>query len=318
MRERMAWSINTPLVSVLLTSYNREAFIAEAIESVLAQTFTDFELIVSDDQSRDGTVAIASDYARRDSRIRVSVNERNLGDYGNRRQVASMARGRFLKYHDSDDVMYRHCLAVMVEALVAEPRAAVALSASHSWSGGPCPMLLTPELAYEREYLGTGLFQLGPGCALFRTDMFVELGGFTETRHTADYLFWIHACTRINVLLVPGDLFYYRTHPEQEIAKPSNDLARALACGEAWRVLNSDASPLSGETLARARRNFAFVRAREMYRHIKGGRFSSAAGILAHAGLSPIDWLRYLRPPNWNLNAGTPSRDLNAGTPAPL
>ena len=79
-----------PLVSVLLTSYNREAFIAESIESVLAQTLTDFELIVSDDQSRDGTVAIANDYARRDRRIRVFVNEKNLGDYGNRRQVASL------------------------------------------------------------------------------------------------------------------------------------------------------------------------------------------------------------------------------------
>src|SRR5205814_9422266 len=72
---------NPPLVSVLLTSYNREAFIAESIESVLAQTLTDFELIVSDDQSHDATVAIAQSYARRDPRVRVSVNEKNLGDY---------------------------------------------------------------------------------------------------------------------------------------------------------------------------------------------------------------------------------------------
>ena len=81
--------MNTPLVSVLLTSYNREAFIAESIESVLAQTLTDFELIVSDDQSRDGTVAIASDYARRDARIRVSVNERNptVRTRGNGRRI---------------------------------------------------------------------------------------------------------------------------------------------------------------------------------------------------------------------------------------
>ena len=54
-----------PLVSVLLTSYNREAFIAESIESVLAQTFTDFELIVSDDGSTDGTAGIACEFARR-------------------------------------------------------------------------------------------------------------------------------------------------------------------------------------------------------------------------------------------------------------
>ena len=147
-----------PLISVLLTAYNRERYIAESIESVLAQTNGDFELIVSDDRSSDGTVAIANDYARRDSRIRVSSNERNLGDYPNRNHVASLARGRFLKYHDSDDIMYRHCLQAMAEPLEAEPRAGFALSGSRNWPGGRCPMRLTPRLAYEREFLGSGLF----------------------------------------------------------------------------------------------------------------------------------------------------------------
>jgi glycosyltransferase involved in cell wall biosynthesis len=96
---------------------------------VLAQTLQDFELIVSDDRSTDRTVEIANEYARRDPRVRVSVNERNLGDYGNRRVIASLARGRFLKYHDSDDVMYPHCLAVMADSLLKEPSAAFALSA---------------------------------------------------------------------------------------------------------------------------------------------------------------------------------------------
>src|SRR5262249_37070597 len=161
-------------VSVLVTAYNREDFLRESIESVLAQSFTDFELIVSDDHSRDETVAIASDYARRDRRVRVSVNAENLGDYGNRRQALSLARGRFAKYHDSDDVMYPHCLSVMVNALEAASSAAFALSGSQHWPGGPCPMLLTPKLAYEREFLGSGLFHLGPAAALFRTDAFRE------------------------------------------------------------------------------------------------------------------------------------------------
>src|SRR5205823_6563013 len=70
----------SPTVTVLLTAYNRERYIRAAIESVLAQTFTDFELIVSDDRSHDATVAAAEEYARRDPRIRIVVNERNLGD----------------------------------------------------------------------------------------------------------------------------------------------------------------------------------------------------------------------------------------------
>ena len=297
---------NPPRISVLLTSYNREDYIAEAIDSVLAQSLADFELVICDDQSRDGTVDIIHDYARRDSRIRVSINERNLGDYSNRRHAASLARGRFLKYHDSDDVMYRHCLATMVEPLEAEPRAAFALSSARSWPGGPCPMLLTPRLAYEREFLGSGLFQQGPASALFRADAFRALGGFPEVTFSGDYLFWLRACARVNVLLVSGDLFYYRIHPGQEVVKPGNEVAYARATAEAWRMLNSAQCPLTGDALELGKRNFVFVQARGIYRHLKAGRFRSAAAIFRHVGLGPGDWASYLRPPRRSPSAGTP------------
>jgi glycosyltransferase involved in cell wall biosynthesis len=303
--------MSSPLVSVLLTSYNREDYIAESIESVLAQSFTDFELVVCDDRSVDRTVAIINDYARIDPRIRVSVNERNLGDYANRRHAASLARGRFLKYHDSDDVMYPHCLAAMVEPLQREPRAAFALSGSRSWPGGPCPMLLTPSLAYEREFLGSGLFQQGPASALFRADAFRDLGGFPEINYSGDYLFWMHACATVNVLLVSGDLFYYRIHAGQEAANPANSLAQAHASAEAWRMLNSEACPLSGETLAIAKRNFVFTQARGIVRNLKRRRFRAATDIAHHCGLGALDWMSHLRPPRRNSTAGTPTTNTS-------
>jgi glycosyltransferase involved in cell wall biosynthesis len=85
-----------PAISVLMTTSNRERYVAAAIESVLAQTNQDFELVVSDDCSSDRTLEMVNDYARRERRIRVSVNDRNLGDYGNRRQVAKLAVGRYM------------------------------------------------------------------------------------------------------------------------------------------------------------------------------------------------------------------------------
>src|SRR3954452_11951093 len=224
----------SPMVSVLLTAYNRERYIRAAIESVLAQTFTDFELIVSDDRSHDATVTAAEEYARRDPRVRVVVNERNLGDYPNRRQAASLARGTYLKFHDSDDIMYPHCLDTMVRALEGEPSAAFALSGSHHWPGGPCPMLLTPKLAYEREFLGSGLFHLGPAAALFRADAFRDLGGFPTAGVASDYLFWLDACAKANVLLVSADLFYYRIHPGQELCDPRAEAEYARAGRAAW------------------------------------------------------------------------------------
>ena len=296
----------TPRVSVLLTAYNREDYIAQAIESVLAQSMTDLELIICDDQSSDGTAGIIERFARRDPRIRFSINERNLGDYGNRRHAAGLARGRFLKYHDSDDVMYRHCLETMVEALEAEPRAALALSGSRSWPGGPCPMLLTPRLAYEREFLGSGLFQQGPASALFRAEAFSELGGFPDVACAGDYLFWLRACATVNVLLVPGDLFYYRVHAGQEVARPESVAAYARAAADAWRMLNSPRCPLTGAALEVGKRNFVFSQARGILRHVKAGRIRSAAVAARHAGLGVGDLLAYLRPPRRLATAGTP------------
>jgi hypothetical protein len=297
---------NPPRISVLLTAFNREDYIAEAIESVLAQSVTDFELVICDDQSTDGTVAIIDDYARRDSRIRASGNPRNLGDYANRRHIASLARGRFLKYHDSDDVMYPHCLATMVEPLEAEPRAAFAMSGPCGWPGGACPMLLTPQLAYEREFLGAGLFQQGPAAALFRAEAFRALGGFPDVNYAGDYLFWLRACTSVNVLLVPGDLFYYRVHPGQELTNPASEIAYARAAGATWRMLNSPECPLSGEALAIGKRNFVYIQAREVYRKLKRKRFRAAADTVRYCGLGAADWLSHLRPPQRSVAAGTP------------
>jgi hypothetical protein len=298
---------NQPRISVLLTSYNREDYIAESIESVLAQSLTDFELVICDDHSGDGTIGIVTEYARRDSRIRFSINDRNLGDYANRRYVASLAQGRFLKYHDSDDVMYPHCLATMVEPLEAEPRAAFALSGARSWPGGPCPMLLTPRLAYEREFLGSGLFQQGPASAMFRAEALRELGGFPEVNYAGDYLFWLRACATVNVLLVPGDLFYYRIHAGQEAVNPANDLAQARAAAEAWRMLKSATCPLTGDALEIGKRNFAFTQARGIFRNLRRRRFRAAADIAFHCGLAARDWVSYLRPPRRNGAAGTPA-----------
>jgi len=87
-----------PIVSVLMTSYNREDFIGEAIQSVLNSTFKDFELIICDDGSTDKTVEIARSFEKADPRVKVFINPKNLGDYPNRNQAASHATGKYLKY----------------------------------------------------------------------------------------------------------------------------------------------------------------------------------------------------------------------------
>src|SRR5580704_2775124 len=112
-----------PLISILMTAYNREKFIAEAIESVLASTFEDFELIIVDDCSIDSTIEIAKTYERNDARIKVYRNENNLGDYPNRNRAASYAKGKYLKYIDADDYIYPWGLQLLIEMMEKFPDA---------------------------------------------------------------------------------------------------------------------------------------------------------------------------------------------------
>ena len=155
--------------------------------------------------------------------------------------------------------MYPHCLETMVRALEKEPRAAFALSGSQHWPGGPCPMLLTPKLAYEREFLGFGLFHLGPASAMFRTEAFRELGGFPTAGVASDYLFWLDACAKANVVLVPADLFYYRVHAGQERSQPRAEAEYAKAARAAWARLHAADCPLDNAAREQAKIGRAHV-----------------------------------------------------------
>ena len=296
----------TPTVSVLLTAYNRAPYIASSIESVLSQTFGDFELLITDNCSTDGTFDIAKRYERLDSRIRVVQNERNLGQFGNRNRAAELARGSLLKYHDSDDLMYPHCLAVMVPMLLSEPTAGFGLSTGNHWPGGPCPMLLTPRMAYQREFFGEGLFNCGPGGAIFRTDVFNQLGGFVDEGAPSDHLFWMRACKTVSVVLMPADLFWYRMHPSQEFQSLAAQLQNAKMAGLVWQALHAPDCPLTADEREQARRNRAYHLAKRTLQDMRRGRWRIAVERLRLSTMTAGDWLRYLRTPKRNAFAGTP------------
>lgn len=215
-----------PPVSVLMTAYNREKYIAEAIESVLASTFTDFELIIVDDFSKDHTLEIAKSYAARDSRVTVRSNERNLGDYHNRNQAASFARGEYLKYLDSDDVIYPHGLDVMVSSMERFPNAALGLARPPS-NSEPYPVELTPRQAYLEHFFGGGFLDAGPTGAILRRSAFRAMHGFSGMRYLGDAELWLKLGARWPVVKLVQGLIWWRQHAEQEIVFGRNDPATA-------------------------------------------------------------------------------------------
>jgi glycosyltransferase involved in cell wall biosynthesis len=105
---------STPAVSVLMPVYNAERFLALAVDSVLAQTFGDFELIVVNDGSTDGSKALLDEYARRDSRVRV-ISRENTGIVGALNDAFAEARASLLARMDGDDVSLPDRLRAQVE-----------------------------------------------------------------------------------------------------------------------------------------------------------------------------------------------------------
>jgi hypothetical protein len=296
----------TPAVTVALAAYNREKYIGVSIESVLAQSFEDFELLIVDDCSTDATAAIARDYASRDPRVRVVVNEANLGQFPNRNRAASLARGRLLKFHDSDDVMYPHCLEVMVRLLDAEPHALCCLSTGLCWPGGPCPMLSTPRMSFQREFLGYGMFNGGPSSALFRREAFISVGGFEVLGPHSDYLFWLRCCQTESIVLAPADLFWYRVHSGQHLQQPEAAKDSIALAPATWAALNDPLCPLTETERRQAKRNVCFSVAKKVYADLRGRALRRASQRVLGSGLSLGDWIRYLRRPRRGRLAGTP------------
>lgn len=115
-----------PLVSVGLFVYNGERFIEEALQSILNQTFTDFELIISDNASTDRTGEIAQAYAQCDSRIRYYRAEKNMGAGWNARRVYELATGKYFKWAAVDDLLAPDMLRQCVEILEDDANCVVA------------------------------------------------------------------------------------------------------------------------------------------------------------------------------------------------
>ena len=110
-----------PLVSIGLPVYNGANYLRTAVETILAQTYENLELIISDNASTDDTARICQEAAARDSRVRILRNERNIGAAGNYNHVFRAARGKYFKWAAHDDVLAPTFVQRAVEVLESNP-----------------------------------------------------------------------------------------------------------------------------------------------------------------------------------------------------
>jgi glycosyltransferase involved in cell wall biosynthesis len=238
-----------PIVSVLITAYNREDYIAQAVESVLASTLQNYELIIVDDQSNDNTVKIAQSYAAKDERIKVYRNEVNLGDYPNRNKAAYYATGKYIKYLDSDDLIYPHGLEVMVRAMEQFPEAGYGLSSVPD-NKGAFPVCISPKAAYlEHFFTVSAHFNRSPGSAIIRTEVFRKVGGFSGKRMIGDNEMWFKLSQEYNLVKFQRDLVWHRSHENQESQSDYSKQYDRLRNAVIEEALNADLCPLSNDEI---------------------------------------------------------------------
>jgi glycosyltransferase involved in cell wall biosynthesis len=203
-----------PAVSVLMPVYNGERYLATAIESILNQTFADFEFIIVDDGSTDGTAAILADYQQRDERIQVYRQE-NQGIVASLNRGLELAQGKYIARMDSDDVSLPERLAKQVDFLEAHPDIGVLgtwvkiMDSSGSTSD-------TWQFPAQHGVLGWCLCFTCPimhPTVMMRRQIVEQAGGYSSDMvHAEDYDLWrrLSGVTRLSNL--PDVLLQLRLH----------------------------------------------------------------------------------------------------------
>ncbi len=215
----------TPQVSVVLPVYNAVSYIDATMRSILAQTFTDFELLVSDHTSTDGTWEALQSYTA-DPRVRLSRLARGGGATANYNAVTDLATGEFVKLVCGDDLLYPDCLTVQVAALTAHPLALLAASTRDVIDAAGRVVLRNRGLAGLRGEVagtdairrtvvaGTNIFG-EPACVLFRRVALADVGGWDGRFPCNDLATCCEVLLRGNLVAIPRPLAAFRLSQSQ-------------------------------------------------------------------------------------------------------
>lgn len=206
-----------PLVSVIITVYNRENYIEDAIKSVLNSSFRDYELIIVDDASSDNTLNVVSHYKSHE-KIKIYKNLKNLGQFENRNIAATYAQGKYIKYLDSDDLIYKFGLDTMVESIEQYPQAGAAISHDTLHENKPYPIFMSSHEAYYAFFFNKGFPTSGPSSAIINKNTFNAVGGFPKPHYVgSDLLLYLKLAEISGIVKLPPALIWYRRHLGQEI-----------------------------------------------------------------------------------------------------
>ena len=273
-------SNNKPLVSILMTVYNRQEYIADAIQSVLDSSCTDWELIIVDDGSVDQSYEIAQRIAANNTKIRLFRNETNLGQFANRDRAASLAKGKYIKYLDSDDLIYPHGLQVMVDAMEKFPEAAFGMPGLPNGEV-PYPVKHDGYEGVRKHFLDGNYFAFGPSALIFKKESFDAIGGFGDNPYVgSDTEIMIRLANKFDYVTMSPSLIWWRSHDQQEIKQGHSSNQYYLEGYHRTRAMIEECSNALG-----AQKSLAIKKLRNLYisqslRLLKSGHYKPVLELL--------------------------------------
>ena len=205
----------SPVISVLMPAYNSQRYVGAAVESVLAQTFTDFELILVDDGSSDGTLDILKKFAARDPRVRL-ISRPNTGIVAALNDAIAAARGEFFARMDSDDICEPTRLQIQLDYMREHPDCVllgtnVMLMDGDGARIGPMPDVCSGHDRIDHALLRRGWPIVHPA-VMMRADAVRKVGGYIGKCPNEDHDIFLRLAEIGQVENLPQVLLHYRKH----------------------------------------------------------------------------------------------------------
>ena len=233
-----------------MSVYNGERYLREAVDSVIGQTFADFEFMIIDDASSDGSSAIIAEYASRDARVVMHRNSRNMGLSKSLNKGLGFSSGQYIARHDADDVSLPDRLEKQICVLEGHPDVVLVSgnldlieSDGHVWrqprrSGHP---LLVAWFLLFYNYLG------GHSQVMFRRQAVADVEGYSEKLlYSQDYELWLRLAQVGRIAIIPDVILRHRRH-EGSISATHHEAQRQYSYIYSGRAI----ARLLGEELSR-------------------------------------------------------------------
>ncbi|TRX50219.1 glycosyltransferase family 2 protein [Fulvivirga sp. M361] len=279
-----------PLVTVAMVTYNSQDYARMAMESVLASSYENFELIICDDCSKDDTWSIIGEY--NDQRIRAFRNETNIGEYPNRNKCIDLAQGKYFLFIDGDDLILPHGLETYVR--YAESFSNIGLVIQKGYFNNLIfPIVLEKEDIFDWEFNRKSLLTSSLTSNFFVTDVLQKVGKLSVDFINSDDEIRYRLALKYPVLFIPGWLTWPRETPGQASSRLSGGRGQLESFKMLNKIVKDETSPALIDAFRQQNTRNRQVLARFALKHLLKGNVKSYRDIRQVTDMGFFELIRF-------------------------